>query len=232
MADPTFDHVFAFITETSSLELECHAFLCPKKKMAKAATLTIAQGFSLAYQAWQQENKMKIAEMRRSAAQAPTEAPRSSAIVIQVLKTACDLIQSLLTCIFNPRLKLKHQGMNRNNNQRILLIGQKKNLSNLAMISWISQKQRCLRQTNETGTLLMRFKQKVLLTILKGRHITILCTICQNNVIINRRLSMANAPLQILNQLPQDSAFLKFGAFACTPGTDLGASPLDNPRYV
>ena len=108
MADPTFDHVFAFITETPSLELECHAFLCPKKKMAKAATLTIAQGFSLAYQAWQQENKMKIAEMRRSAAQAPTEAPRSSAIVIQVLKTACDLIQSLLTCIFNHRLKLKH----------------------------------------------------------------------------------------------------------------------------
>ena len=41
---------------------------------------------------------------------------------------------------------------------------------------------------------------------------------------------MANAPLQILNQLPQDSAFLKFGAFACSPGAEFGASPTDTPR--
>ena len=43
-------------------------------------------------------------------------------------------------------------------------------------------------------------------------------------------LSMANAPLQILNQLPRDSAFLKFGAFACSPGAEFGASPTDTPR--
>ena len=37
MADPTWDHVFSFITETEAGagQLECHAFLCPKRKMAK-----------------------------------------------------------------------------------------------------------------------------------------------------------------------------------------------------
>ena len=80
MADPTFDHVFAFITETPALELECHAFLCPKKKMAKAATLTIAQGFSLAYQSWQ------LATRHTSSRQQNTGTGDSSGpIVIQVL---------------------------------------------------------------------------------------------------------------------------------------------------
>ena len=29
--------------------MECHAFLCPKRKVAQAATLTIAQAFNLAF---------------------------------------------------------------------------------------------------------------------------------------------------------------------------------------
>ncbi|XP_076039904.1 uncharacterized protein LOC143024719 isoform X2 [Oratosquilla oratoria] len=35
----------------------CHAFLCPKKKMAQAVTLTIAQAFSLAYEGWKMSQK-------------------------------------------------------------------------------------------------------------------------------------------------------------------------------
>jgi len=54
-ADATFDHVFAFICRDGATDaLTCYAFLCPKRKMAKAATLTIAQGFSMAYQSWQE----------------------------------------------------------------------------------------------------------------------------------------------------------------------------------
>ena len=81
MADPTYDHVFAFITEVATNELQCHAFLCPKRKIAKvnfqpfkyftvrfplhqAATLTIAQGFSLAYQSWQMATREQRAEFR------------------------------------------------------------------------------------------------------------------------------------------------------------------------
>jgi hypothetical protein len=32
-ADATHDHVFAFIATNSNETLECHAFLCPKRKM-------------------------------------------------------------------------------------------------------------------------------------------------------------------------------------------------------
>lgn len=52
-ADATYTHVFAFISTNSNDTLECHAFLCPKKKIAQAATLTIAQAFNLAYECWQ-----------------------------------------------------------------------------------------------------------------------------------------------------------------------------------
>ena len=43
------------------------------------------------------------------------------------------------------------------------------------------------------------------------------------------RLSMTAAPMQILNQLPavkgEDGMNLAFGAFACSPGPEFGASP-------
>ena len=33
MADPTLDRVFTFIATNSNTTMECHAFLCPKKKI-------------------------------------------------------------------------------------------------------------------------------------------------------------------------------------------------------
>ncbi|XP_070171621.1 low density lipoprotein receptor adapter protein 1 isoform X2 [Polyergus mexicanus] len=52
-ADATHDHVFAFIATNLNETMECHAFLCPKRKMAQTVTLTVAQAFNTAYQAWQ-----------------------------------------------------------------------------------------------------------------------------------------------------------------------------------
>ncbi|XP_065350859.1 low density lipoprotein receptor adapter protein 1-like [Cloeon dipterum] len=52
-ADATYDHVFAFIATNSNETMECHAFLCPKRKVAQAVTLTIAQSFTMAYELWQ-----------------------------------------------------------------------------------------------------------------------------------------------------------------------------------
>ncbi|KAK7865617.1 hypothetical protein R5R35_009784 [Gryllus longicercus] len=52
-ADATYDHVFAFIATNSNETMECHAFLCPKRKMAQAVTLTVAQSFNTAYELWQ-----------------------------------------------------------------------------------------------------------------------------------------------------------------------------------
>jgi hypothetical protein len=64
-ADATFDHVFAFIATNKDNTMECHAFLCPKRKMAQAATLTIAQAFNLAFECWQREKEKRKKEKSR-----------------------------------------------------------------------------------------------------------------------------------------------------------------------
>ncbi|KAG0725927.1 Low density lipoprotein receptor adapter protein 1-B [Chionoecetes opilio] len=51
-ADAHYDHVFAFIATTDNDTCACHAFLCPKRKMAQAVTISIAQAFNLAYECW------------------------------------------------------------------------------------------------------------------------------------------------------------------------------------
>ncbi|KAM9434126.1 low density lipoprotein receptor adapter protein 1a isoform 2-T2 [Clarias gariepinus] len=52
--DKTHNKVFAYIAQNQQNEtLECHAFLCAKKKVAQAVTLTVAQAFNLAFESWQ-----------------------------------------------------------------------------------------------------------------------------------------------------------------------------------
>ncbi|KAL0967092.1 hypothetical protein UPYG_G00247720 [Umbra pygmaea] len=61
-ADKTQDKVFAYISQSQFNEtLECHAFLCHKKKIAQAVTLTVAQAFKVALDLWEiaQEDKSK-----------------------------------------------------------------------------------------------------------------------------------------------------------------------------
>lgn len=52
-ADASFDRVVAFIGTHSNEVMECHAFLCAKRRVAQAAALTISQAFQVAFQAWQ-----------------------------------------------------------------------------------------------------------------------------------------------------------------------------------
>ncbi|XP_035466359.1 low density lipoprotein receptor adapter protein 1b isoform X2 [Scophthalmus maximus] len=61
-ADKMHDKVFAYIVQSQHNEtLECHAFLCTKKKMAQAVTLTVAQAFRVAFEFWQSA-KEEVAE--------------------------------------------------------------------------------------------------------------------------------------------------------------------------
>ncbi|XP_051952580.1 low density lipoprotein receptor adapter protein 1 isoform X2 [Xyrauchen texanus] len=60
--DKTQDKVFAYVSQSQFNEtLECHAFLCQKKKIAQAVTLTVAQAFKIALDLWEiaQEDKSK-----------------------------------------------------------------------------------------------------------------------------------------------------------------------------
>ncbi|XP_078423248.1 low density lipoprotein receptor adapter protein 1b [Cetorhinus maximus] len=53
-ADKVHDKVFAYIAQSQLTEtLECHAFLCTKRKQAQAVTLTVAQAFKIAFEFWQ-----------------------------------------------------------------------------------------------------------------------------------------------------------------------------------
>ncbi|KAJ7304325.1 hypothetical protein JRQ81_011872 [Phrynocephalus forsythii] len=64
-ADKVHDKVFAYIAQSQHNEnLECHAFLCGKKKMAQAVTLTVAQAFKVAFEFWQASKEEKEKQER------------------------------------------------------------------------------------------------------------------------------------------------------------------------
>lgn len=59
-ADKMHDKVFAYIAQSPHNEsLECHAFLCTKRKVAQAVTLTVAQAFKVAFEFWQASKEEK-----------------------------------------------------------------------------------------------------------------------------------------------------------------------------
>ncbi|XP_065553793.1 low density lipoprotein receptor adapter protein 1 isoform X2 [Lathamus discolor] len=77
-ADKIHDKVFAYIAQNQLNEnLECHAFLCTKRKMAQAVTLTVAQAFKIAFEFWQAAKEEK--EKRERLEGEGTSSPRSEA---------------------------------------------------------------------------------------------------------------------------------------------------------
>ncbi|XP_047671654.1 low density lipoprotein receptor adapter protein 1a isoform X2 [Tachysurus fulvidraco] len=62
-ADKMHDKVFAYIVQNQRNKmLECHAFLCAKKKVAQAVTLTVAQAFNMAFESWQLDREESVKE--------------------------------------------------------------------------------------------------------------------------------------------------------------------------
>ncbi|XP_077300062.1 low density lipoprotein receptor adapter protein 1-like isoform X2 [Arctopsyche grandis] len=59
-ADAAHSNIFAFIASGPNDILECHAFLCSKRKLARAATLAAAQSFNAAYQMWQTNQEKRL----------------------------------------------------------------------------------------------------------------------------------------------------------------------------
>uniref|UniRef100_A0A8C5ESP0 Low density lipoprotein receptor adapter protein 1-B-like n=1 Tax=Gouania willdenowi TaxID=441366 RepID=A0A8C5ESP0_GOUWI len=63
--DKLHNKVFAYIAQnTLNGTLECHAYLCSKRKVAQAVALTVAQAFTVAFELWQvaKEEKGKRAK--------------------------------------------------------------------------------------------------------------------------------------------------------------------------
>ncbi|XP_035230932.1 low density lipoprotein receptor adapter protein 1-A-like [Stegodyphus dumicola] len=68
-ADANYDRVVAFIGTNKNETLECHAFLCSKRKVAQAAALTISQAFNIAFDLWErarEERSSHNSEERKS----------------------------------------------------------------------------------------------------------------------------------------------------------------------
>ncbi|NXB71060.1 ARH protein, partial [Donacobius atricapilla] len=79
-ADKSHDKVFAYIAQNQLSEsLECHAFLCTKRKMAQAVTLTVAQAFRLAFEFWQAAKEEKEKRERSILEAEGTSSPGSEA---------------------------------------------------------------------------------------------------------------------------------------------------------
>ncbi|NWS23730.1 ARH protein, partial [Polioptila caerulea] len=79
-ADKAHDKVFAYIAQNQLNEnLECHAFLCTKRKMAQAVTLTVAQAFKIAFELWQAAKEEKEKRERSILAAEGTSSPSSGA---------------------------------------------------------------------------------------------------------------------------------------------------------
>ncbi|XP_031442216.1 low density lipoprotein receptor adapter protein 1a isoform X2 [Clupea harengus] len=66
-ADKMHDKVFAYIAQNQQNKtLECHAFLCAKRKVAQAVTLTVAQAFKVAFEFWQVAKEEKDLRVKSS----------------------------------------------------------------------------------------------------------------------------------------------------------------------
>ncbi|XP_061430745.1 low density lipoprotein receptor adapter protein 1-B-like [Lethenteron reissneri] len=107
-ADKVHDKVFAFIAQSGLDDnLECFAFLCTKKKVAQAVTLTVAQAFRVAFEFWQAAKEAK--EGGAPPQQSGGGATRSGTEGGQ--PPSGTLLRDVLHAMKELRLKLRHRGM-------------------------------------------------------------------------------------------------------------------------
>ena len=91
-ADSAQSKVFAYIARSTENEtMECHAFLCPKAKIAEAITLTVAHAFSLAKEEEDDQDILQRAlrEQALSDSSCPSS-PSGSDRGSPFLETPCD----------------------------------------------------------------------------------------------------------------------------------------------
>lgn len=77
-ADRDHPKVFAYIARNKENEtMECQAFLCSKRKIAEAVTLTVAESFKLAQERWEEEEKQILEKQQLLTMQMTSNPPTS-----------------------------------------------------------------------------------------------------------------------------------------------------------
>ncbi|KAJ7989012.1 hypothetical protein DPEC_G00315130, partial [Dallia pectoralis] len=86
-ADKMHDKVFAYIAQSQHNQtLECHAYLCAKRKVAQAVTLTVAQAFRVAFEFWQaarEEKEKRVKSGTDGEAASNSQSESSASLVSQ-----------------------------------------------------------------------------------------------------------------------------------------------------
>ncbi|XP_036000742.1 low density lipoprotein receptor adapter protein 1-B isoform X1 [Fundulus heteroclitus] len=76
--DKVHDKVFAYIAQNNlNGTLECHAYLCSKRKVAQAVALTVAQAFTVAFELWQVAKEEKGERVKSGSAGDASSSSRS-----------------------------------------------------------------------------------------------------------------------------------------------------------
>ncbi|XP_003737299.1 low density lipoprotein receptor adapter protein 1 [Galendromus occidentalis] len=74
-ADATYDRVVAFIATNKNELMECHAFLCSKKRVAQAVALTISQAFNSAFELWKKSRQEQEEEKKENKTKSENHLP-------------------------------------------------------------------------------------------------------------------------------------------------------------
>jgi hypothetical protein len=88
--DSTHNKIFAFIARNNDNEtMECHAFLCPKKKVAQAITLSVSHSFNLAFETWEKDKAIKKIPVSQSANELSNVSSLSKSAAISYFPKIC-----------------------------------------------------------------------------------------------------------------------------------------------
>uniref|UniRef100_T1HNA2 PID domain-containing protein n=1 Tax=Rhodnius prolixus TaxID=13249 RepID=T1HNA2_RHOPR len=98
-ADATYGHVFAFIATDDDDILQCHAFLCQKRKMAQLISITVAQTFNTAFHLWQMSHTGIIPHADKAAESLFSSCIKSADAHEQSSKRPQSVIQQVLAPI-------------------------------------------------------------------------------------------------------------------------------------
>ncbi|XP_071063251.1 low density lipoprotein receptor adapter protein 1b isoform X3 [Pseudochaenichthys georgianus] len=111
-ADKIHDKVFAYIVQSQHNEtLQCHAFLCTKRKMAQAVTLTVAQAFRVAFEFWQAAKEDKEKRVKSgSDGEAASSSQSDSSASLGSLKGGEVATGTLLDLAEGANMALVHSG--------------------------------------------------------------------------------------------------------------------------
>ncbi|XP_068189248.1 low density lipoprotein receptor adapter protein 1a isoform X2 [Antennarius striatus] len=99
--DKLHEKVFAYIAQnTLNGTLECHAYLCSKRKVAQAVALTVAQAFTVAFELWQvakeeKGNRVKSGSAGEASSSFHSDRSNSSGSLKGAVDVATDMLLDL-----------------------------------------------------------------------------------------------------------------------------------------